>query len=196
MKFREFRYVSNILSTTRIVLAAPIYYLLNLKTTAASHLAVAVMLLAALTDALDGWLARRLQQKSDLGRVLDPVADKVCMGILAFVLVKEHNLPPWFLALILSRDAAILILGLMLTVRTKEIVESNMLGKVTVSALALTFISYTLKWEWAKTFLLWCSVVLMLASSIVYIRKLMKLTRPAGIKQDGVEKVMANEQEE
>ena len=60
MRISEFTYISNILSLTRIILVIPVYYLLSQQTEMASYLAVAVMFLAALTDAYDGRLARKL----------------------------------------------------------------------------------------------------------------------------------------
>jgi len=174
MNFREFGYISNILSVSRIILAIPIYYLLDLQTKTGNYLATAVMLLAALTDAYDGRLARKLNQKSDLGRVLDPVADKICMGIIFLILVQTRDMPLWFVIFVLGRDLAILVLGLFLAVKRENVVESNMWGKVTVNALALTVVSYVLEFNTAKLFFLWISVGFLIASSISYSIKFLK----------------------
>lgn len=73
-------------------------------------LAVTAFLAAALSDAVDGWLARRFNQGSKLGAILDPLADKTLMLAalitLSFVSVPGMDrFPIWFLALVLSRDA-------------------------------------------------------------------------------------------
>jgi cardiolipin synthase len=78
-------------------------------------LAVAAFLAAAISDAVDGWLARRFNQGSRLGAILDPLADKTLMLAalitLSFVSVPGlERFPIWFLALVLSRDA-ILVAG-------------------------------------------------------------------------------------
>ncbi len=174
INLREFSYISNILSTVRILLAAPIYYCLSLQTETGNYLAVFLMCVAAVTDAYDGRLARRLQQKSDLGRILDPVADKICMGVIALTLVHTHDLPLWFLLLVVGRDLGIVVLGLLLSLRSRHVVESNMIGKVTVNALALTVIAYTLDWGVVKDIALWLSVALLGASSISYMRTLVR----------------------
>lgn len=180
MRLGELSYISNLLSITRIILAAPIYYFLNLQTTVGNYLTVVVMLLAAVTDAFDGRLARKLHQKSDLGRVLDPVADKITMGMVAFMLWKTHDLPLWFLLLVLGRDLAIMLLALLLTVRTRVVVESNIMGKVTVCVLAVTVIAYTLDISSRKEIFLWVSTAMLVASAAIYFQKMVKMTgRPA-----------------
>jgi CDP-diacylglycerol---glycerol-3-phosphate 3-phosphatidyltransferase len=57
-----------------------------------SHvLATAVFTLGALTDILDGWVARRFNMYSDFGAFLDPVADKLAVAITLFIVVQRHN---------------------------------------------------------------------------------------------------------
>jgi len=72
-------------------------------------LAIGVFILASVSDALDGWIARRFQQRSALGAILDPLADK---GLLLSAIISLswleleglYRLPIWFLVLVLSRD--------------------------------------------------------------------------------------------
>jgi len=100
LNLREIFYFSNQLSLLRVVLILPIYYFLKLDTTTGSYLAVFLMLFAALTDTLDGKLARKLNQQSDFGRILDPVADKVTIAVIALMLINLRDLPIWFLVLL------------------------------------------------------------------------------------------------
>lgn len=71
--------------------------------------AVSVFLLAATTDALDGWVARRFDQRSRLGSILDPLADKGLM-LAAIVTLsatgwsEQHRFPLWFPVLVILRD--------------------------------------------------------------------------------------------
>lgn len=62
---------------------------------------------AGLTDSLDGWIARRWDQGTVVGTVLDPMADKTLMTVLTVALAAQGALPPWVAALILGRDAAL-----------------------------------------------------------------------------------------
>ena len=75
--------------------------------------AVGVFVIAALSDALDGWVARRFDQRSPLGAFLDPLADKLLMGhgVLVGALVDwgqpGWHLPMWFAIVVWSRDAVV-----------------------------------------------------------------------------------------
>lgn len=177
MRLRDFFYISNILSLARIVLILPIYFLLKMETTLGNYLAVLVMLIAALTDSLDGRLARRLEQKSDLGRVLDPIADKISIFIVALMLVELRDLPFWFFAVVVVRDIAILLFGILLAFKTKVVVESNKIGKVTVTALAVVMIVFTLQIELVKWPFLWITVGLLAISCVSYFLKMLQMIR-------------------
>ncbi|MFQ5822444.1 MAG: CDP-alcohol phosphatidyltransferase family protein [bacterium] len=174
---RELFYISNLLSISRIIFLIPIYYLLKLQTSMGNYLAVLVMILAATTDIFDGRLARRLNQVTVYGRILDPVVDKICIAVIGMILVATRDLPFWYFILIVVRDIAILLIGLILVFKTKMVVESNIVGKVTVTALAVVVIAFTLELDAVKWFFLWCSVVLIAASSVIYLIKMVTLLR-------------------
>lgn len=82
------------------------------------YTAIAIFLLAAVSDGLDGYIARRYNQKSALGVILDPIADKglllsgiITLSISNWSIVDPHygQFPTWFPVLVISRDAVILI---------------------------------------------------------------------------------------
>lgn len=98
--------------------------------------ALAVFVLAAASDGLDGWIARNFNQKSELGAFLDPIADKFLLltGVttLAFVDWGEDGwrLPMWFAALVFARDAMILIgIGWLYTKGLKVRIQPHGIGK-------------------------------------------------------------------
>jgi cardiolipin synthase len=70
--------------------------------------ALGILVLAAISDALDGILARRLNQKTALGAYLDPIADKLLLSSTFFVLSLKGQLSWWLTILVLSRDVIIL----------------------------------------------------------------------------------------
>jgi len=72
------------------------------------HWALGLLMLAALSDALDGWLARALDQRTLLGQYLDPIADKLLVSSLFLVLAIAHKIPWKYTVLVLSRDVCIL----------------------------------------------------------------------------------------
>lgn len=99
------RHLPNALTAARILLTPFIGWLL-----AAGEPRAALTLLAAaaLTDAADGWLARRLDARSPLGAFLDPLADKLLAATVYLGLAASGRLPVWLAVLVLGRDVLIL----------------------------------------------------------------------------------------
>jgi CDP-diacylglycerol--glycerol-3-phosphate 3-phosphatidyltransferase len=167
--------VSNLISIARVVLVVPAAYWLT--TDDAYHRLWALVLLsvAILSDLLDGYFARRLHQVSELGKIIDPLADKVAVAIVAFVLVMTDRIPLWYVLVVVLRD--LLIVAGSLVVRKKKhiVLQSNWPGKIAVSAIAL-YLWFTVlgveTLEPLRSFLLWTSVVLMVVSLAVYSRRL------------------------
>ena len=73
-------------------------------------LALALFVVAALTDRVDGWLARRNNLVTDLGKLLDPIADKLLMGAALVCLSILGNLPWWVTVVILVRELGITVM--------------------------------------------------------------------------------------
>src|SRR6202035_972008 len=71
--------------------------------------ALVILIVAGFTDALDGWLARGLNQKTPLGAYLDPIADKLLLSSSYFVLALNGKMDWWLTILVLGRDVLILI---------------------------------------------------------------------------------------
>ncbi|HBE73864.1 MAG TPA: CDP-alcohol phosphatidyltransferase family protein [candidate division Zixibacteria bacterium] len=135
---------------------------------------LALMLLAVATDFLDGLLARRLGQVSDLGKILDPAADKVCIGSMVIALWLWRGFPWWAAALILFRDLMIIIGGLALIGRTKEVPASNLPGKWAAAAMAGAIVCYAMGWQpWGRVVLL-ASLFLAALSGAVYLGRFIK----------------------
>jgi CDP-diacylglycerol--glycerol-3-phosphate 3-phosphatidyltransferase/cardiolipin synthase len=93
--------IPNAISLSRLVLAVAF-------TRYASEPAVAVAILCAagISDWLDGWLAKRLGQASQIGAILDPVCDRLFVVPVLATLVLVHGLAPWKLAVLITRDVA------------------------------------------------------------------------------------------
>ena len=98
------KYLPNALTISRLLLALPLGVLILRQE---FHLALGVVLVAGITDALDGFAARRLQSFSRFGAALDPIADKVLVTVI-FLSFARLELIPWYLALtVIIRDLAI-----------------------------------------------------------------------------------------
>lgn len=100
------RVIPNLLSLARLIVAPYLFWLLWRHS---FHIALIVMFLAGLTDAFDGFLARRLNVSSRIGEVLDPIADKVLLTAAFAALWLAGAIPGWLAAIVLGRDAIILV---------------------------------------------------------------------------------------
>lgn len=96
--------IPNCITVARILLIPVVAYLLLGRNYAPG---LAVFLAAAVGDWLDGFLARRLNQTSQLGAVLDPVADKMTVMIVTILLAAQELLPVWLAVIVVMRDAII-----------------------------------------------------------------------------------------
>lgn len=120
--------VPNLLSSLRIALI-PLFVVLIVDhdTTMWGLLLFA---LVAATDWMDGLLARRLGQVSELGKVLDPTADRLAMAAGLIALAVRGVFPWWAAALILVRDAVVLAVGVGLLIGRRVRIDVRPIGKV------------------------------------------------------------------
>ncbi|MGD1097130.1 MAG: CDP-alcohol phosphatidyltransferase family protein [Bryobacteraceae bacterium] len=98
--------IPNLLSASRLVLAPFVFLLLWRRE---YSIALALLGIAGITDALDGLFARRFGAASRLGAYLDPIADKVLLSGIFLTLALDGAIEPWLAILVLGRDTAILL---------------------------------------------------------------------------------------
>ncbi len=166
--------ISNVLTVTRILLLIPILYLLLDLDNGNRLYAAAFMLVVALTDFLDGRLARRFQQETEFGKIIDPLADKICAGAVVIALAALGDLPAWFMIALIGRDTLILLGGLYIAKTKNVILHSNWAGKGAMGVVAAFLIVATLRFgalEAAKLILLWGSVGFLGLSFVLYCKR-------------------------
>lgn len=168
--------ISNFLSISRIFLVIPIVLFLKQQTVYGNFFALGLALLACLTDFFDGVLARKFNEVSDLGKILDPLADKIAILTVTFLLIFLRDFPGWFFGIIIIRDLAIMTGSLFIVGKQKIILQSNWYGKFTSGALALTILAYILDLKPTYPWLIGISIIMLVLSSIsyslVFIRKI------------------------
>ncbi len=120
----------NLLSIFRMCLV-PIFVVVFFSGNAHSYAyAAGVYALAGITDVLDGIIARRFNLITRLGKILDPLADKM-MTITVFVCITIADLIPWWIiALIFAKDALLVLGGMKLYSEMSAVFKSNVLGKL------------------------------------------------------------------
>ena len=131
-----------------------------------------------LSDALDGYFARRLNQHTNLGKILDPIADKAAIGavILALILF-GRDFPLWAFGIVIIRDILIVFANIVLFRRTQIIARSDRWGKSTTFFLSTALILYVLEDQIAipsslPLYILCVSLVFSLVSIWRYSRRL------------------------
>ncbi len=139
---RNFFYVSNLLSIIRLGLTPFLFHTIIRR----SHVAVLVIGgLAILTDMLDGYFARRLNQRTNLGKILDPIADKAIISTVIIALILSNSsFPRWAFIVVIIRDVLIVVANIFLFHRTQIIARSDVWGKCTTFFLATALALYTL----------------------------------------------------
>lgn len=154
--------LSNGLSALRMLLVIPTWFTLASGMRLAT---IALFILSALTDVLDGWLARKRNEISDLGKILDPLADKVYVGVVVVVMLMQEMLPLWFVLVVLGRDLLILVGGILFERRTGVVLPSNYPGKIAVLVLSATLLAIVAGASTVVTTTMGASALLLLAIS-------------------------------
>lgn len=164
----------NLLTLFRIFLV-PLLVAALVQQNLSVFVALAVFLAAALTDLLDGYLARRWKQVTTVGTLLDPVADKLLISAALISLVEIRLLPGWLVILIISREFAVSGLRSIaaaegFTVKAGELGKSKMILQV----IGVSLVLLSIRWPVLRTLALgamWAVVLVGLASAVDYFRK-------------------------
>ena len=152
----------NLLTTLRLLLL-PLFLLLLVYRRPGP--ALAVLLLAALSDALDGLLARWLNQKTAIGSFLDPLADKLLSvsGFVALTLIGP--IPPWFVIVVISRDVLISLGALVLYLHDGRLeIAPSLTGKAAMLGQFATLVLTVLLQLDAPVERLWLAVMALTAT--------------------------------
>ncbi len=168
-----------------VVLLAPPWMLADRPFLAESSkkelLAVGIFLLAALTDLLDGYLARRRNEVTTLGTLLDPIADKLLTSAAFISLVEVGLAPAWMVVVIVGRE--FIVSGLRSVMATHGVVmAASRWGKwkttTQVIAIPMLILTQTIdRWTGFRQFgvwALWISMLFALVSGVGYIRAFLK----------------------
>ena len=97
----------NALTLLRIFLVPVLVVVILEKFDGKEWVSIGIFLIAAATDWLDGWVARRRRQVTPLGKLLDPMADKLLVSAVFIALVEERIAPAWMVVIIISREFAV-----------------------------------------------------------------------------------------
>jgi len=160
----------NLITVSRLLGLPFILYFLEDATVNHRLIALAIFLVASATDWLDGYLARRLDQVTEVGKFLDPLVDKLLVLAPLLSLIALGEIPPWGVFLILARELGIAgwrVMG------QSSIPGANIWGKAkTVSqigAIALLIAPLGSDWKLTSEIAFWLAVALTLISGVIYV---------------------------
>lgn len=133
--------ISNALSFFRLLLVFPVWVSLNnFNDELYRTITFILCIVAAVTDYLDGFVARKRNEITEIGKIIDPLADKILVAVLTIKLYLNGELSSYFLLIILLRDIIIFIGGIVISLNLKKVLPSNLLGKITVTVIGFVFL--------------------------------------------------------
>ena len=126
-----FIFIPNLLTIVRIALVYPI---LNNIFLGNFEISIIYFIVASITDGLDGFIARKMNWQTELGTLLDPVADKILLSGSIFILWLNQFIPFYIFVIFFSRDVAILLgAAIRMTIIESDTPTPNFLGKLTTT---------------------------------------------------------------
>ena len=175
--------LANAISISRIFLTIPLVLIFEdiaHGMTGKLWQAFVLIIIIVLTDFLDGYVARKAEEITNFGKLIDPVADKVCMMVVLIYLIIVYKLPFLLFFLILAiRDIFLIIIGVYLMFSQEEVFQSNRSGKWFIGISALMMVLFLFKNPLnIPSYILWTSYLisslLFMFSTFEYIRRYLR----------------------
>lgn len=171
----------NMLSLFRVILVPVILVFLTLRgqlgyvmgLNVGDCIAAVVFIIASITDAVDGYIARKRNIVTNLGKFIDPLADKILVIAVLTTLVELHRFPAWMVVVIISRE--FIVSGLRMVAASEGVVIAASKGgklKTVTQIVGIILLLFNIPGAMA---VMWLAVILTVWSGIEYIRNSMDL---------------------
>jgi cardiolipin synthase (CMP-forming) len=165
--------VPNFITIFRFILVPFVIYALFKGETV---LALVGFIVAGLSDAVDGFIARRFNQRTELGAYLDPIADKLLLVTIFVVFGYLGALPLWLVYAVVSRDAMIVgavvlstVMGNPVEMRPLFVSKANTAVQIVLAIFVLAELAFNLDYDFARTLLVWLTALLTAISAGAYL---------------------------
>ena len=133
--------ISNFISILRLFLSVHFWFMLDdIHYGSMKYYIFGLCLFASGTDILDGYLARKLKQVTEFGKIIDPLADKIAVGVIIIKLYMIGEIPLYYFIAVIGRDLIIFIGGILLSLKIGKVLPSNALGKITVIIIGIVIL--------------------------------------------------------
>ena len=162
---------ANMISLGRAVLAVPIVY--TLRDPNLGNITFSLIVIAILSDTLDGWFARQAQEVTHFGKWIDPIADFACILSVSSYLTLVGRFPGWFFMLYLFRYITIALTAIYFLNHSKFILKANWWGKWAAGITCLSLLLHIWPWDalpWTQDLAIYCATFLLTVSWILYIK--------------------------
>ena len=173
--------LSNIISFSRFLIAFPIIYFHYRNDMSYNYTVIGLIGYGIFSDYLDGLVARHTNTISEVGKMIDPISDKLLAGTLFIYSVWLGWVPVWFLIFFIIRDVCILLGSTFIKLKYGKVAMSTMSGKISVNVLGLYWISVFFFREAteAHSFLLAATTTIMTISFFDYFNRYRKIMQGA-----------------
>lgn len=165
--------IPNLITLGRVILVPVVFWLLVTNQMTAAFL---VFVVAGISDAVDGYLAKRFDWATELGAYLDPLADKLLIVCIFVALGVRGELPSWLVIAVVSRDILIVIgivlswlLGHPVEIKPLALSKANTLAQLVLAALVLADEAFSLQLDVVRLVLVWLTAALTVGSLAAYL---------------------------
>ncbi|MBM4171405.1 MAG: hypothetical protein FJ214_06020 [Ignavibacteria bacterium] len=131
---KDYYTLPNLISIFRLLLAIPMFLVIQYINTefVYRYYLLGLIFIATISDLLDGFIARKKNLISEFGKIIDPLADKVCVILIITQLYFLGEIISIYFWIIVGRDLLIFIGGIIVSKKIGKVLPSNLLGKITV----------------------------------------------------------------
>lgn len=170
---KEIFSIPNILCYFRIALVPVFLYAYFTAETSGGHfLSAGILILSSLSDFFDGYIARKYDMITELGKLIDPVADKLTQFVVACTLMYTYPAYAWLVAIIVLKDGMLLFVGWFIyRKKGRHLAQAEMPGKIAMAVffvVSILLIAFYIPNTIASTVMIYSTVALMAIAMIYY----------------------------
>lgn len=170
---KEIFSIPNIMCYFRILLVPIFLYVYFTAETSGEHfLSAFILILSSISDFLDGYVARKYDMVTELGKLVDPVADKLTQFVVACTLMHTYPAYAWLVAIIVLKDGMLLIAGWYIYKKKgKHLAQAQMPGKVATAVffvVSIVLIAFYIPNTFIASIMIYATLILMILAMIYY----------------------------
>ncbi len=165
--------ISNFISFSRVFIVFPVVYIHYRNNLMYNTEVILLLIYGVISDYLDGLVARKTNTISEVGKMIDPISDKLCAGALFIYTVWLGWVPTWFLIFFIVRDVLIILGSSFIKIKYGKVAMSTMSGKISVNIISAYWLSVFFLRDAVEIhqFLLGLSVLIMTISFLDYFNR-------------------------